>query len=108
MLFRSRAVQEFLDRFDFGPLAIRCDLGWLKADQKVLLVSGAALRGSQPDRLMIYDAALRPRLELEIDTSAGFSSTALGEAPAGGLRLLRYWGTKEFDLSAEDVRALRS
>jgi hypothetical protein len=53
------------------------------------LFEGRVLIARAPDGpgVLVYDAALRPRLELEADVSEGYLSRAGQEWPAGGLRV---------------------
>jgi hypothetical protein len=74
------SVQAFLGQFDFTPLRQEFHIEDL-LDGSDLLLARAAAR----PRLVIYDAHLRPRLELEVATQDGYDNRAGQEYPVGGL-----------------------
>jgi hypothetical protein len=78
------SVKALLHQFDFTPLAQRFSIEDLLSGTDVLIARSATNGG-----LMIYDAQLRPRLELEVAAEAGFHSRAGQEYPVGGLRVRR-------------------
>ncbi len=78
------SVKALLAQFDFTPLAQRFSIEDLLSGTDVLIARSATSGG-----LMIYDAQLRPRLELEVAAEAGFRSRAGQEYPVGGLRVRR-------------------
>jgi hypothetical protein len=51
--------------------------------------------------VVIFDEALRPRLEIEPVLSSGYASRAGQEWPAGGLRVVRVWEEAEADGGAQ-------
>ncbi len=78
------SVKALLNQFDFTPLAQRFSIEDLLSGADVLIARSATSSG-----LMIYDAHLRPRLELEVAAEAGCRSRAGQEYPVGGLRVRR-------------------
>src|SRR5262249_4518713 len=101
-----RALAEFLDQFDFSPLAERLSLGFLTMGRRVLIVRSPSRVGT----VLVYDDAPRERLELQVDAQQGYISWWDREVPAAGLRVLRVWepvGTgeayREIDLQGEEV-----
>jgi len=78
------SVKALLDQFDFTPLAQRFSLKDLLSGADVLIARSTTSGG-----LMIYDAQLRSRLELEVAAEAGFHRRAGQEYPVGGLRVRR-------------------
>ena len=62
----------------------------LASGEPVLILRGG---GDSEFALVLYDAALRPRLELSIEAQAGYVSCGGVEFPAGGLRVVRAWET---------------
>jgi hypothetical protein len=94
-------VRALVEGFDFGPLAARFDLGWLTGGS---VLAARTLNGN----LAVYDASLRPRLELAL-APGGYTSRGGVEYPAGGLLVVRAWteepgGPAEHDLRAAPVR----
>ncbi|HTU92929.1 MAG TPA: hypothetical protein VMF69_22805 [Gemmataceae bacterium] len=77
------SVKAFLSQFDFAPLAQQFPIDDLLRGEDVLIARSAASGG-----LVIYNARLRPRLELEVAAEKGFESRAGHEYPIGGLRVL--------------------
>jgi hypothetical protein len=74
------SVRAFLCQFDLTPLTRRFRLDDVLSQADLLLARSAA--GAE---LVIYDARLRPRVQLEIDPRRGYESRAGEEYPAGGL-----------------------
>jgi hypothetical protein len=106
----GQSARDFLDLFDFTPLAHRFDLEYLESKEALLIVRANVLEDREPNILMIFDGKLRRRLELEVDSSSGFRSRAGVEFPRAGLRAQRVWtrsGTNgelgELDLRHEKV-----
>jgi hypothetical protein len=92
----NRSVAEFLDQFDFGPVAAELGVEDLLAGGLRLIVRGT---GHVPERgtLVLYDQRLEPCLELEVDGTAGYESRAGQEFPAAGLRIVRRWPQSRAD-----------
>ncbi len=91
------------EQFDFSPLGERLNLDFLDAP-RVLVARAAAGPG-----VILYDEALRPRVELEVPAGEGYESRAGLEYPAGGVLAVRVWrpaggGMEEIDLRAAPVR----
>jgi hypothetical protein len=101
-----QTVTAFLEQFDFGPLAARTDLSWLAPSKRVLLIQGAFLKPAQPGMLVIYDAQGQRRLELQIDTTAGYARRAGQEFPIAGLRINWLGPDQQAALSEQDLRIL--
>jgi hypothetical protein len=76
------SVKAFLAQFDFTPLAQQFLLDDLLGGKDMLIARSAA-----SGRLVICDAQLRPRLEVEVAAEKGFESRAGQEYPIGGLRV---------------------
>jgi hypothetical protein len=87
----SRSVQDFLSLFDFSMLRPRYSLDYLAAGKPILIMRGRAGSGQTEGVLVIYDAALRRRLEVQVDDSAGYAIRAGIEYPVAGLRVLAVW-----------------
>ncbi|HEY7326317.1 MAG TPA: hypothetical protein VH592_01660 [Gemmataceae bacterium] len=79
----SSSVKAFLTQFDFTALTQRFSIDDLVRGENLLIA-----RSATTDALVIYDARLRPRVELEIAAEAGFHSQAGQEYPVNGLRVL--------------------
>ncbi|MHB1423989.1 MAG: hypothetical protein ACYC3I_12500 [Gemmataceae bacterium] len=77
------SVKAFLSQFDFTPLTRRFPLDDLLHGEDVLIARSAVSGG-----LVIHDARLRPRVELEVASEEGFESRAGQEYPVTGLRVL--------------------
>jgi hypothetical protein len=99
-------ARAFLTQFDFTPLARRFGLDDLLGGADVLIARSPTGPG-----LVLYDARLRPRVELEVVSEEGYESRAGLECPAGGLRVLRVWeatgddeALQSHDLCAERLR----
>ncbi len=86
-----QTLQDFFGQFDFAPLAARFKLEFLDPGRRLLIVRAISVDESKHDVLIVYDANLQRRLELEIDSSSGYRSRAGIEYPAAGLRVLRVW-----------------
>jgi hypothetical protein len=74
------SVRALLEHYDFPKLAEQMDLEWLLAGGRVLLARDAA-----GEALVVYDAHLRPRLELLPQTKSANTRRAAQEYPATGL-----------------------
>jgi hypothetical protein len=74
------SVKAFLAQFDFGPLGQKYPIDDLLSGKDVLIA-----RSATSGNLVIYDAQLRPRLELEVAAEKGFENRAGKECPVGGL-----------------------
>jgi hypothetical protein len=83
----ARSARDFLALYDFRLLRDRFGLAWLAPEQRLLLVGSGAPGGP----VTVYDAELRPRLELVFDPSAGYSSRAGVAFPSSGLQVVRVW-----------------
>jgi hypothetical protein len=93
------SVSAFLAQYDFTPLVRRFRLDDLFGGADMLIARSAAAPG-----LIVYDAQLRPRLELEVATEGGYESRARQEYPVNGLRVLRVWETAQaHDLREEPI-----
>lgn len=79
------SVQAFFAQYDFAPLLDGLALHGLGSEKDLLILM---LTG---DRVVVHDAAMRPRLELRPDGSRGFRRRAGDGFPAAGLRVLRAW-----------------
>jgi hypothetical protein len=79
-------VEALLRQFDFTSLADRLDLAFLQRGDHVLVA-----RSPQGTGLRIYDAAFRPRLELQVSLAQGYVSRGGEEYPAAGLQVVRAW-----------------
>jgi hypothetical protein len=78
------SVKSLLTQFDFTPLTELFSLDDLLGGADVLIA-----RSAVSSNLVIYDAQLRPRVELVAATEKGFESRAAQEYPVNGLRVLR-------------------
>ena len=85
------SARSFLHLFDFGSLAKRFDLGFLDAEQPMLIIRANAIERREPTVLVIFDAQLRRRLEIEVDPSKGYRTSGGIQLPVAGLRVLRVW-----------------
>ena len=82
----ARGVADFLAQYDLAPLTERFALDWLTPSARVLLV-GEVRGGPAPEVVLrVFDAELRPRLELVADLRAGYARRAGVEFPVNGLR----------------------
>ncbi|HTU17331.1 MAG TPA: hypothetical protein VMG10_04655 [Gemmataceae bacterium] len=77
------SVKALFAQIDFTALAQRFNIDDLLHGEDIL-IARSATSGS----LVIYDARLRPRVELEVAAESGFESRAGQEYPIGGLRVL--------------------
>jgi len=100
------SVRALLTQYDFTPLMRRFRLDDVRGGADVLIARAAVGAG-----LVVYDARLRPRLELEVVTQEGYASRAGQEYPVGGLRVMRVWeavagsdALQAHDLGAEPIR----
>ena len=78
------SARAFWAQYDFTPLARLIQLDELQGGADVLLA-----RSTSGPGVVIYDAHLRPRLEVEVVTAGGFINRAGQEFPLGGLRVVR-------------------
>ena len=83
-------MSDFLSQFDFTPLDGDFGPDFFTPDNVRLVV-----RGEGCGTLVVYDAALRRRMELAVDTSQGYQSRRGAEYPVGGLQVLRVWVGEE-------------
>ena len=74
------SVRALLEQYDFAKLTEQMDLEWLLNGGRVLLARNAAGKA-----LLVYDASLRPRLELLPHTESEYARRAAQERPATGL-----------------------
>jgi hypothetical protein len=100
------SARAFLSQFDFTLLKQRFRLEDVLNGTDVLIA-----RSATGTELVIYDARLRPRLELEVSAGGGYGSRAGQEYPVDGLRVVRVWETiadgealQAHDLRDESVR----
>lgn len=77
------SVKALLAQFDFTSLAQRFPLDDLLGGADVLIARSATSGG-----LLLYDAEMRRRVELEVAAEKGFESRAGQEYPISGLRVL--------------------
>jgi hypothetical protein len=89
-----RSVREFLEIFDFAPLAECLDLEFLNEDRSVTIIRGRGA-ASDSDVLIVYGDQYRPRLEFLLDPQAVFAYRSGMEYPAAGLYILRAWTGRE-------------
>jgi len=87
----SKAVTDFLDQYDFEPLARRFLVHYLTPRSRLLIVKRPSPSGTSEGILAVYDADVRPRLELAFDPRQGYVSRGGIESPASGLQVLRVW-----------------
>jgi hypothetical protein len=85
-----QSVRDFVALFDFAPLAGRFDLDYLESGRGVLIWR----EGPEP-MVTTYDAAQRPRMQLQVELTEGYRVRAGKEYPAAGLRVLRAWEPAE-------------
>ncbi len=78
------SVKALLAQFDFKPLAQRFPIDDLLNGADMLIA-----RSATSDGLVVYDAHLHPRMELEVAAEAGFHSRAGQEYPVAGLPVRR-------------------
>jgi hypothetical protein len=96
------SVRAFFQQFDFTPLTQRFRLDDLLGGADVLIARAVVGPG-----LVIYDAQLRPRVELEVATEGGYESRAGEEYPACGLRVTCVWEMlQEHNLRKQPIRLL--
>lgn len=81
----SNTVADFLSQYDFKPLAERLAMDWLSPDRRVLIVGAFEEKERPQIVLRLYDAGLRPRLELTANLEGGYGSRAGIDYPANGL-----------------------
>jgi hypothetical protein len=100
------SARALLGQFDFTPLTRRFRLEDVLTPGNLLLARSAV--GAE---LVLYDAQLRPRVQLEVDTHQGYRSRGGEEYPAGGLLGTRVWETAPdgemlpaYDLREEPIR----
>lgn len=91
------SVKAVLAQFDFSPLVRRFPIDDLLHGDDVLIA-----RSATNGNLVIYDARLRPRVELEVAAEKGFESRAGQEYPSDGLRVL------SVSVPARDSEVLRT
>jgi hypothetical protein len=96
------SVKAFLSQFDLTPLTQQFPCADLFRGQELLIARSAASGG-----LVIYDARLRPRIELEIAAEAGFENRAGQEYPVKGLRVLSV-GLPEIDSEELQTHEMRN
>ncbi len=75
------SARDFFRQYDFDPLFSRFPMDDLAGGAPVLILTVG-------DRLVIHDAAGRPRVELTLETGGGYETRAAGEYLAGGLRVV--------------------
>jgi hypothetical protein len=96
----TATLHDLFEQYDFTPLRERFRLDFLSQPRNLLLA-----RAAKNTSLILYDAALRPRLELEVDPRLGYQRCAGREYPVAGLHVLRLWEDVESGLLVErDVR----
>jgi hypothetical protein len=87
----GRSVADFLALFDFTALGQRFTLDYMAPGQRVLILRGRAAEIQEDGVLVIYDAALRRRLELQVDPHAVYAIRGGSEFPVAGLRVRAVW-----------------
>jgi hypothetical protein len=95
------SVRSFLGEYDFTSLKGRFRVEDLLYGKDMLIAQAAA-----SPRLIVFDAQLRPRLEVEVVTRDGYESRSGQEYPVGGL-LVRWVAEatgKSHDLQDEPIR----
>ena len=80
----ASTVRNFLALYDVTPLAERFDVTFLTEGRRVLIA-----RAPRGDGVIVYDEALRPRLELYVPANQGYERRAGYEYPAAGLWVVR-------------------
>jgi hypothetical protein len=102
-----QTVQQFLEQFDFTGLA---SLECLNSKHPMLIVPDSSSQTGMGEVLRIYDAAFRPRVELQVDLSLGYLMRKGKEVPRAGLHVVRTWQTSSDGALKEehgsDVRVL--
>jgi hypothetical protein len=88
----GKSVAGFLSLFDFSLLSQRFSLDYLSPSKRVLILRGGAGAGQTEGVLVVYDAELRRRLQLQVDPREGYATRAAREYPVAGLRVLAVWG----------------
>ena len=78
------SVRALLEQYDFTALAEKIELDWLLKGGRVLLARDPAGPG-----VLVYDGALRPRLQLSPRTAGGYVNRAGQEYPREGLEMHR-------------------
>jgi hypothetical protein len=78
------SVRALLAQHDFTALAVKIELDWLLKGGRVLLARDATGAG-----VLVYDADLRPRLELAPQTAGGYVNQAGHEYPRQGFIVKR-------------------
>ncbi len=81
----TSTLRQLFDQYDFAPLMKRFRLALLEPMANLLLAR------TNRGMLVLHDAAHRPRLEMEVDTSRGFRRRGGREVSVAGLRVLRVW-----------------
>lgn len=84
------SAKMFFQAFDFSPLVGPFGMGDLLSGENILLARSTTSAG-----LILYDAQLRPRAEVEVVAERGFVPRAGQEYPLGGLRIVRVWQTTD-------------
>jgi hypothetical protein len=92
------SVDALREQFDFTPLGERLNLDFLDSG-RVLVARAAGGPG-----VILYDDALRPRVELEVPVGEGYESRAGQEYPAGGLLAVRVWRAADIGMEEIDLR----
>jgi hypothetical protein len=95
----SAMLRDLFEQYDFTRVKQRFRLDFLSQPRDLVLA-----RAANGTSLILYDAALRPRLELEVDTRLGYQRRAGREYPVAGLKVLRIWqGIESGSLSERDM-----
>jgi hypothetical protein len=81
-----KSVRDFVSLIDWSGLAERTPLDYLMGTQPVLI-----MRGPVTGSLQVFDAGLRLRLELRINTRRGYDMRGGSEYPAAGMEAVRAW-----------------
>jgi hypothetical protein len=84
------SLKDWLALFDWTDLARTHDLRFLEKGDRLLVVPSGRNAAGEP-RLTVFDSALRRRLELEANLSAGFDIRRGIEFPVNGLGIVRLW-----------------
>jgi hypothetical protein len=101
-----QAVSDFLDQYDVSALAGRFRLDFLTAQRRAVIVPAPCPSGAATRILAVYDAQMRPRLELGLSRQQGYVVRGGREYLCGGLQVLRLWESEpgEQTLREHDLR----
>jgi hypothetical protein len=86
-----RARRDFLQLYDFRPLARSLSLDWLEPEQRFLLMRSREPAEGKQAFWDLYDAHFSRRIWLRFELGQGYVSRGGFEYPEGGLRILQSW-----------------